>query len=237
MISVVIPTYNYGQYLCEAIESVLSQDYPEKELIVVDDGSTDNTQSLLSDYANHATCLFQDNAGIASARNAGYRVCKGDFIAFLDADDIFTAERLTLQMQAFREDPALQCVQGYMQQFVSPELPEEYAQTIRGETSGVVAAPLASTTLIRRAAYERVGCWDETLNVGVDLDWYARLRDSGVRYRMLEQVLLRRRIHTTNTNLRCADEQVERLRVLKKMLDRRRAAQPTCDGIPGEQFQ
>ncbi|MBK6510382.1 MAG: hypothetical protein IPG06_13640 [Haliea sp.] len=112
-----------------------------------------------------------------------------------------------------------------MEQFISPELPREFAAGIRSKDGEVIAAPMASTTLIRRAAYERVGPWDVTLNVGVDMDWYARMIEAGLNYQMLDNVLLRRRIHTTNTNLRFANEQSERLHVLKKMLDRRRAQQ------------
>jgi glycosyltransferase involved in cell wall biosynthesis len=223
LISVIIAAYNNGQYLPEAIHSVLTQDYPEIELIVVDDGSTDDTRAVLAAYGDQLRCHYQDNAGIASARNAGYRRSCGEFIAFLDSDDIYTAGRLKLQMAAFLEAPALECVQGYMEQFISPELPAEFASKIRGETDRVLPAPMAGTMLIKRAAYERVGHWDTNFNIGVEMDWHVRLQEAGVTCRMLEQVLLRRRIHRHNTNLRCANEQSERLHVLKKMLDRRRA--------------
>ena len=233
LISVIIPAYNNGEYLLEAIQSVLAQDYPNIELIVIDDGSTDDTRQLLDACADSLTWQYQENAGIAGARNAGYRLARGNFIAFLDADDVYTPGRLRLQMSAFDDEPALDCVQGHMQQFVSPELPEDFARGIRGQTAAVIPAPLASTTLIRRAAYDRVGPWDQTLNVGVDMDWYARMQESGLHYRMLAQVLLRRRIHRTNTNLRCAGEQSERLYILKNMLDRRRALQASADHTQG----
>jgi len=229
LISVIIPAYNNANYLPEAIQSVLAQDYPRIELIVVDDGSTDDTRFAVAPYTDRLLYWFQENAGIAGARNAGYRQSAGSFIAFLDADDLFTPGRLRLQLSAFEEDPTLACVQGHMVQFVSPELPADFALRIRGETGGAIPAPLASTTLIRRSAYERVGPWDESLNVGVDMDWYARLQEAGVPYRMLEQCLLRRRIHRTNTNLRCAGEQSERLHVLKNILDRRRAGNAAMD--------
>ncbi len=163
LISVIIPAYNNGQYLLEAIQSVLAQDYPNIELIVIDDGSTDDTRQLLDACADSLTWQYQENAGIAGARNAGYRLARGDFIAFLDADDVYTPGRLRLQMSAFDDEPALDCVQGHMQQFVSPELPVDFAQGIRGQTAAVIPAPLASTTLIRRTAYDRVGPWDQAL--------------------------------------------------------------------------
>ncbi len=237
LISVIIPAYNNRDYLGEAIQSVLTQDYPNVELIVIDDGSTDDISDVLAAYAGRLTTQFQANAGMPSARNAGYRLASGSFIAFLDCDDLYTPGRLSTQMSAFDEDPALDCVQGHMQQFVSPELPPEFAQGIRGQTTAVLAAPMACTTLIRRAAYERVGPWDERLNVGVEVDWYARLRETGLNYRMLDQVLLRRRIHKTNMNLRFAHEQSERLTVLKTILDRRRALQASAESTQGEARQ
>lgn len=224
LISVIIPAYNCAKYLPEAIDSVLAQDYPRVELIVIDDGSSDDTPRVLAAYHDRLTSQRQANGGIASARNAGYRLASGDFIAFLDADDVFTPGRLRTQMAAFDADPALDCVQGFMEQFISPELPPEFGAGIRGKAVGVRAAPLASTTLIRRDAYRRVGPWNEALNIGVDMDWHSRLQESGIHYRLLQQVLLRRRIHGSNTNLRFAHEQSERLHVLKDILDRRRKA-------------
>lgn len=233
LISVIIPAYNNGHYLREAIDSVLAQDYPNVELIVVDDGSTDDTADVLAAYAGSLTAQYQRNAGFASARNAGARLASGGFIAFLDSDDIYTPGRLRLQLSAFDDDPALDCVQGYMEQFISPELPVEFAQAIRGQTAVVIAAPLAGTMLIKRAAYDRIGPWNECLNVGVEMDWHARMRETRLNYRMLEQVLLRRRIHRTNTNLRCAGEQSERLFVLKNILDRRRALRASTEHNQG----
>jgi glycosyltransferase involved in cell wall biosynthesis len=229
LISVIIAAYNNAQYLPEAIDSVLAQDYPAVELIVVDDGSTDDTRSVLAGYGDRLRYQFQENAGTASARNAGYHLSHGEYIAFLDSDDIYTSGRLGLQMAAFLEEPALECVQGYMEQFVSPELPAEFASGIRVETARALPAPLASTTLITRSAYERVGHWDTSFNLGIEMDWHLRLREAGVSCRMLEQVLLLRRVHRNNTNLRCSGEQSERLHVLKKMLDRRRALEASVN--------
>ena len=195
----------------------------------MDDGSTDDTQQLLSPFRDKIISSKQENAGIARARNAGYALCSGSFIAFLDSDDLYTPGRLSIQMAAFQADPALECVQGYMEPFVSPELPLEFARRIRGEMGRAIAAPMASTTLIKRSAYERVGYWDETLNVGVDMEWYARMKAAQLNYRMLHDVLLRRRIHRNNTNLRLANQQSERLHVLKNILDRRRALQASAD--------
>jgi glycosyltransferase involved in cell wall biosynthesis len=88
-VSVIIPVYNSPDYVGQAVESVLSQTYRDCEIIVVDDGSTDNTRTALEPYLDHIQYVYQDNQGSAAARNRGIRQAKGELIAFLDADDFF----------------------------------------------------------------------------------------------------------------------------------------------------
>lgn len=225
VISVIIPTFNCAHYLSEAINSVLAQTYPHLDIIVVDDGSTDDTQTVLSSFGDQLTGLSQNNQGIGGARNAGYARAHGEYIAYLDADDIYLPDKLSRQMACFEEDPLLECVQGHMVQFISPELGEDFSAIVEVDTGQPLAAPMASTTLIKRHALERVGPWSTELTLGTDLDWYARVQEKQVRCLMLEETVLARRIHRTNTNLVNASAKKERLHVLKAMLDRRRAQQ------------
>ncbi|MCP5131833.1 MAG: glycosyltransferase family 2 protein [Pseudomonadales bacterium] len=225
LISVIIPTYNCAHYLGDAIESAFSQDYPRLEIIVVDDGSTDDTATLLATFGERLRKTHQSNGGIGSARNTGLTLASGEFIAYLDADDLYVPGKLTRQMACFDADPELECVQGQLIQFVSPELDADFAATLAVDTSRPLAAPMASTTLIKRQALERVGPWSTELTVGTDLDWYARVQEKLVKCLMLDEVLLHRRVHRTNTNLVHAADKNERLHVIKAMLDRRRAQQ------------
>ena len=94
LVSVLINNYNYGQFIEDAIESVLSQSYKNIELIVVDDGSTDDSKAKIMRFANRVTAIFQHNSGQASAFNAGFAASHGDIIAFLDADDYFLPEKI-----------------------------------------------------------------------------------------------------------------------------------------------
>lgn len=102
LISVVIPTYNSAQYIIEAIESVLNQTYKDYEIIVVDDGSTDNTKDILRSYIEKKKIhyFYQENSGVSSARNTGSRMAKGDFIAFLDSDDILDKDSIRCRLNA-----------------------------------------------------------------------------------------------------------------------------------------
>jgi glycosyltransferase involved in cell wall biosynthesis len=106
-VSVIIPTYNYGRYLGEAIESALKQTYPPLEVIIVDDGSTDETPQVLAAFGTRIRSVRQVNAGVGAARNNGIGMARGEYIALLDSDDIWMPTKLELQMSRFAKDPSL----------------------------------------------------------------------------------------------------------------------------------
>ena len=103
-VSVVIPTYNYGHFVAEAVESALKQTYPNLEVIVVDDGSNDDTAERLRQFGNQIIYIYQQNKGLSSARNAGIRRATGEWVAFLDADDVWHAEKIAKQLAAVGGD-------------------------------------------------------------------------------------------------------------------------------------
>jgi glycosyltransferase involved in cell wall biosynthesis len=106
-VSLIIPTYNYARCLHEAIESALAQTHPRVEIIVVDDGSTDDTPTVLAKYHGRITGLRQTNRGLAAARNTGLRVAGGDYVAFLDADDVMASNKLAEQAAVLDSDPKI----------------------------------------------------------------------------------------------------------------------------------
>lgn len=229
MISVIIPTYNRAAYIAEAIASVTAQTWAQLELILVDDGSTDETAAILAALAAEPQraplrIIRQDNAGPGAARNAGVAVAGGDLLAFLDSDDLWLPDKLSRQMAVLQERPEIDAVYGHAEQFLSPELSVAERARFAHLDGCVVPAPIAPSLLIRRGAFARVGPFDPTLRIGVDMDWYARLCELPLGVVMLAEPVYRRRIHTTNLNLTHANEQSERLLVLKRALDRRRAA-------------
>src|SRR5918996_212462 len=97
-VSVVIPTYNYGRYLPEAVESVLHQTFPDLEVIVVDDGSTDDTRELIGRFGDKVCYIYQRNQGLPAARNTGIRAARGEYVGFLDSDDLWLPGKLALQV-------------------------------------------------------------------------------------------------------------------------------------------
>jgi glycosyltransferase involved in cell wall biosynthesis len=183
-ISVIIPTYNYAQYLDDAVNSALSQTLPPKEVIVVDDGSTDNTESVLRMFGDKIRYFKQENAGVSAARNRGFGESTGDFIAFFDADDIWELDKLEKQLTVFDMDHEIGLVHCGMREFDS-----ETGQTIALHLDGqggwaadelllwerpVIVGP-GGTIIVRREAIQSVNGFDERFKVGEDWDFCYRV--------------------------------------------------------------
>jgi glycosyltransferase involved in cell wall biosynthesis len=105
LVSIIIPTYNYAEYLPTALESCLGQTYKNLEIIVVDDGSTDNTKEVLERFKDKIVYIFQENAGVSAARNSGIKSATGDYIGFLDADDYFTEDAISTRLDILMRNP------------------------------------------------------------------------------------------------------------------------------------
>jgi glycosyltransferase involved in cell wall biosynthesis len=225
LVSVVIPVYNGERYVAEAIESVLAQGHRPLEVIVVDDGSTDHTAEVVKLFAPEVRYDFQPNSGAAAARNRGVGLAQGDFLAFLDADDLWMADKLTRQMAALDNHPELEAVFGHVEQFHSPELGEEIKERIR-PAAQVMPAYSADSMVIKREAFFRVGLFDTQWRIADFIDWYLRAVDLGLRSLMLPDVLVKRRLHSSNLGIRERHSRTEYVRVLRASLQRRRNPKP-----------
>jgi len=224
LVSVIIPVYNYDRYLAEAIESVLDQTYQHLEVIVVDDGSADQSAEVAKSFAARGLrYCHQVHAGIGAARNKGVELAHGDYIAFLDADDRWPIEKLELQLRAFESDPAVEMVFGQALQLQNGSAWEAGVRDNRLPVSGMVPGMVPGTMLVKRAALFRVGKFKDDLKVGEFIDWYARAVELQVRSLVLPDLLLWRRIHDSNQGVRERQSVTDYARVLKASLDRRRA--------------
>ncbi len=231
LVSVMIGVYNAAPYLGEAIESVLGQDYRPLELIVVDDGSDDGSGEVAQRYPE-VRYVYQANAGNGAARNRAVEIAKGEFFAFLDADDRFTPGKLTRQMRVLLADPELDMVFGHVREFVSPELDAETRKLIRPPAPDPMPWTAPNLMLIRRSSFDRVGPFSTSVRVGVTVDWFARASEAGLRYEILPEVVLERRLHTQNNGLRQRDARAQYLLVLKAAMERRRAAAMSQEASP-----
>lgn len=220
LINCVIPVYNGEKYLSRAIESILGQTYRPVEIIVVDDGSIDNTSEVAKRYPLPVHYHYQTHSGPAAARNRGIELAQGSLFAFLDADDLWVENKLKLQLAALSAQPDLDMVFGQAQQFHSPELDESEKAKLHGH--GEIMPGGVGTLLIKREAFYRVGLFETTWKVGEFIDWYARATEKGLKSRMLPEVLLKRRLHTTNMGIRERNARADYVRIAKAALDRRR---------------
>lgn len=201
LITVIIPVYNSERYLGAAIDSVLAQQWAPLEIIVVDDGSTDQSAQVVRRYRPVVQLLHQRNAGPGPARNRGIAAAHGDFLAFLDADDLWVAHKLQQQMQALTADPTLAMVFGQVEQFYSPDLAQQATPPDLGHRQHLAGLHVGAM-LIRRAAFACVGLFDPQWQVAEFLEWYGRAQALGLKSVVLPTLVMRRRIHTNNLGIR-----------------------------------
>jgi len=220
-ISVLIPVYNGARYLQECIQSVCDQTLPAAAIIVVDDGSEDDTPRVAEAWGPRVRYERVAHGGLPYARNHGLRFAETDYVAFLDSDDIWSPTKLELQIAALARETEPAMVFGHVQQFISPDLSPEEAAKLWCQT-----APLrglfSSTLLIRKSDCQRAGPFDESLRTGEFIEWCARAKDVGIKSVMIPEVVCRRRLHRSNLGRGGAETHGHYAHMIKKVLDRRR---------------
>ena len=221
LVSVVIPAHNSARYIAETLASVLAQKHRPLEILVVDDGSTDSTRELVREAAAEIRLIEQEQRGHPAARNAGVRAASGEFLGFLDHDDLWSAEKLELQLASFARDPSLDLVFGHIQNFFTPEMTEEERQRVRVPLQPLPGL-LQGAMLARRASFDRVGFFSEERGMGDFLDWYGRAMLAGMKVEMRAETVVHRRIHANNYQCVHKHRRPEYLRAVKALLDRRR---------------
>jgi glycosyltransferase involved in cell wall biosynthesis len=229
LISIITPTYNYAPFLPEALDSIIAQGYSPLEIIVIDDGSTDDTQQVLARY--HA--LLGDTLRIvtrdapsspAAARNAGLEVANGAFIAFLDADDVWTATALRDQLAMFTLFPQVGAVMGTLRfwRAFNPSEPNL--------TPPSVVTQLG-TMLVKREVMEQVGGFDVDFRTNEDIDWFLRIREHGVLVALGAHIVLHYRQHNNNLSKDRNSRRTFGL-ALQKSTERRRQPDGTILPLP-----
>ncbi len=216
LISVIIPTYNGAQFIPEAINHILSQHYPHIEIIVVDDGSTDNTQSIVEQLTTDVRYFHQPNSGPASARNRGIRNASGDFIAFLDVDDYWPEHTLNILIHELREHPELELARGYAQLFRKEESDKiEFLGNAKESFPSYIGAGL-----YRKSAFDKVGLYDQELRFGEDGDWFNRAEEKNIAMKRIEDVTLMVQRHESNMTKGKNLVELNMLKIFKKKKDR-----------------
>lgn len=222
LVSVIIPVYNYEMYLAEAIQSALDQSFADKEVIVVNDGSSDGSEDVALGFGDAITYIRQDRGGNGAARNLGVANSRGDYLTFLDADDRWHPTKIEREVALLEADPQLDGVRSLVREFVSPELDDEERQRVRA-THDVIPALLHYGTM-RRTAFDRIGGFTTDLQLAVGVDFSARWADAGLRAQLIQEVLVERRLHSSNNWARESTRHSDLAMAVKASLERRRKA-------------
>ena len=223
LISVILPTFNRGWILKEAVDSVLAQEFEDFELIVVDDGSTDNTRELLMGYSDSLRVMYQQNAGVSAARNRGIREATGGYIAFLDSDDLWLPKKLSIQTAFFKDKPDARVCQteeiwirnGVR---VNPKKRHRRDSGIIFERSVHLCLVSPSAVMIRRDLFDQVGLFDESIPACEDYDLWLRIGSRYPVYLIETPLIIKRGGHSDQLS-RIPGLDRYRIYALRKILD------------------
>jgi glycosyltransferase involved in cell wall biosynthesis len=226
LVSVVIAAYNMGQYIREAIDSVLAQDWPAVEVVLVDDGSTDETACALDAYADEprVTVIRQANAGQTKAKNAGLRVARGEYVGFCDADNVWLPGKLRRQVPLLQANPGAGVVYGDVA-LIGPageSLPAPRVKRWGGRISGRLLADnfvTFNTTLTPRRVLEEFGGFDESLRMAIDYDLWLRV-STKYEFLYVRETLVQYRIWGGQMSHRTGERLDSYFRLLERFLER-----------------
>lgn len=219
-VSVIIPVFNGEKYLAAALESVLDQSLRPAEILVVDDGSRDKSADIARSFSG-VTLISQPHRGLGAARNRGVRQASGNYLAHLDADDLWLPDKLAVQSEEFRKHPQWEIVGGQMESFYSPDLSNADRRQIYCPATPIPGFS-ASVLMVKKASFHRAGWYREDLRVAADLEWFIRARRIPLQEGMVKETLARRRLHKSNSGILNRQFNRERLVVLRDSIKLRR---------------
>ena len=223
-VSVVLPVFNAARHLPDLLRALAAQrPEPPREIILVDSMSTDGTAAVAAGYEGQVRYLRQPTAGPAATRNLGLGAAQGEFVAFLDADDLWHPEKLARQMARFQARPDLDLCVTHVRHFWISELSQEAARYRDHPRSRVMPGYYTSTLLAARSLFDIVGEFNSALWHSDATDWFLRAAERRAVMELLPDVLTYHRLHHTNLSRRLAGaSRDEYVQLLKATLDRRR---------------
>lgn len=221
LVSVIIPVYNGARYLRAALESVFAQTYRSFEVIVVDDGSVDDS-GLIAQSFPEVRYIHQTNCGVAAARNHGFEAAQGEFFAFLDQDDLWTPDKLRLQIEYLLSHPEVGFTLTQQKFFLDQgaTLPAWFRKEL---FDSIHTGWVLGTLVVRRTTFEQVGNFVTSYSAANDSDWFFRAKAAAIPMAVVPELLLLKRIHETNDSARAKEILSELLKVVKTSLDRQRS--------------
>ena len=222
MVSAIIPTYNYGKFVTEAVESALAQTYEPLEVIVVDDGSTDNTKQILEPYMSRIRYIYQKNQGLSAARNTGIAAARGEFIAFLDSDDLWHSRKTEVQVRYLQENPHVALAAGVAVPDLGHGWPEIHSDRMEATLVSFADVFLKtrfgpSSVIASKQVFCTVGNFSTELRSAEDRDMWIRVASQ---YQMarIDLPLWFYRIHGNSMSKNAAQMEINIRRMLKNAI-------------------
>ncbi|NCX94000.1 MAG: glycosyltransferase [Gammaproteobacteria bacterium] len=221
LVSVIIAVHNGAEHLAAAIESVLAQDYSNVEILVMNNGSTDNTETVARRYPQvryHELPV----ANLNWARNQGVEKALGAILAFLDHDDTWPKDKLRRQVNYLKTHPEVAGVIGLQQMYLDEDCPKPHwlkADFLKEPQT----AHLPSALMVRREAFETMGCFDERYAFASDVAWFFKANDLGIKIDLMPEVLLYRRIHRANVSHKLQSLHHEYLQIIRDSVQMKRS--------------
>jgi len=226
-VSVIMPVYNGAEYIAEGVDSIQRQSRSPLEIIIVDDGSTEDTAGIVAGITGPVRYVYQPNSGPASARNRGIGMARGRVIGFLDVDDLWPENHVEILAGDLVSREDVDIVMGRVQLLV-PSGTKDGKRVFTNFADPAVTLSLGSA-LFRKSVFDKAGLLDPKLRFSEDADWFLRARECGVSMRVLDEVTLFYRRHGSNSTSNMLGNDLNFVRALKRSLDRRRSGN---DGHP-----
>jgi glycosyltransferase involved in cell wall biosynthesis len=220
LVSVIIPAYNAAAFIEETLSSVINQAYPHLEIILVDDGSTDETGDIVKNFPQ-VTYVRQPNSGVSAARNRALATSQGKLIAFLDADDLWPKDKIAKQVAFMLNHPELGYTYTLHRCFLDSTVEEAplwvRRQWFENDEPGIVPSAL----MVRGDILKNIGLFNTSYFVAEDVEWMLRAKEKGIQMEVLQEPLLFKRVHTFNLSGRL-DAQSQLFRALAESIARRK---------------
>ena len=201
LLSVIMPTYNNGKYINQAIESIYAQKYNNMEIIIIDDGSTDNTKEIVTKY-NEIKYFYIEHKGISFARNTALEKSKGEYIAFCDSDDYWLPDKINTQMRYLKEHPDCEIVFTKYENFFENENLKTNTRAMHEKIIENMLKQYLTSAVLKKELFDKYGNFDENFSGVEDCEFVYRLLMKGINIKhCIDKVFYMRRIHGNNVTL------------------------------------
>ncbi len=218
-VSVIMIVKNGERFIRDALKSVYNQNYSTFEVIVVDGSSADNTLSIVNEFEPDRI-IHQEGEGISDAYNTGIKAAKTEFVSFLSADDLWATDKLRTQMKFMVNHPEIMFTNSLIEYFTEPgsTIPNGFRKNL---LDGPKPARIMENFVARKEVFEEVGFFNTDLSTAEDVDWFSRAQDRNILNRVLNKVLLKKRIHDRNTSMNVKKNNINLMKVLRNTVRRK----------------